>query len=424
LVDVGGTEPNSGHDAGGTSVEKDAATTANEGGTDLADGATQDAGLVLAAAKIAVGSQYACALTTAGAALCWGDGYGGLLGNGQIAGLWDFPTPISDVDGGVTALSGLTAITANDHACVLTAAGGVLCWGYNGTGQLGNGTTTISEVPTPVSGLASGVTAVAAGTDFTCALTSAGAVLCWGTNGSGELGTGSGIEQDTPTAVTSLASGVTAISAANGHACALTSTGSVLCWGDNANGDVGDGTQTGRPTPTQVSGLTSGVVAIATGGSPQTGGANYSCALTSAGAVQCWGANFNGQIGDGTTTQRLTPTQVTGLTSGVSAISAGGTHACALTTAGAVLCWGDNTYGQLGDGTTTQRLTPTPVTGLSSGVASIAAGPNGQGAVSNTCAVTTSGGIRCWGDNSFTEVGDGETTPMQILVPTPVQFFP
>jgi alpha-tubulin suppressor-like RCC1 family protein len=170
--------------------------------------------------------------------------------------------------------------------------------------------------------------------------------------------------------------------------------------------------------------LTSGVIAIATGGSPQTGGANYSCALTSAGAVLCWGANFNGQIGDGTTTQRLTPTAVSGLSSGVAAISAGGTHACALTTAGAVSCWGDNTYGQLGDGTTTQRLTPTAVTGLSSGVASISAGANGQGAVSNTCAVMTAGGIRCWGDNSFTEIGDGQTTPMQILVPTPVEFFP
>jgi hypothetical protein len=233
LDDLGGTATNRppGYDAGGTSVEKDAAAKASEGGTDVADGAAADAGVVLTATKITVGSQYACALTTAGAALCWGDDYGGLLGNGQLAGLWQFPTPVSDIDGGLTGPTGLTAITANDHACVLTAAGGLLCWGYNGTGQLGNGTTNNSEIPVAVSGLASGVTAVAAGTDFTCALTSAGAVLCWGSNGSGQIGTGLGLQQSLPTAVPTLTSGVTAISAGNGHACALT-TAARSCAGE------------------------------------------------------------------------------------------------------------------------------------------------------------------------------------------------
>lgn len=146
------------------------------------------------------------------------------------------------------------------------------------------------------------------------------------------------------------------------HSCVLTANDGVKCWGDNYYGQLGDGTMTNRTTPVNVSGLGSGVSAIAAGGSQASG--SHTCALSSDGGVKCWGRNTYGQLGDGTTTDRTAPVNVSGLGSGVSAIATGGLHACALTSAGAVKCWGYNSSGQLGDATTTiSRITPVFVTG-------------------------------------------------------------
>ena len=160
---------------------------------------------------------------------------------------------------------------------------------------------------------------------------------------------------------------ITAIAAGGSHTCALTAAGGVKCWGDNSNGQLGDGTTDHRLIPVDVVGLGSGVSAIAAGG-------DYTCAVTGAGGVKCWGDNFYGQLGDGTTFDRWTPVDVAGLSSGVSAIAAGGRHSCALSGAGQVKCWGNNIVGQLGDGTTTNRSAPADVVGLDSGSNAIAAG--------------------------------------------------
>ena len=151
-----------------------------------------------------------------------------------------------------------------------------------------------------------------------------------------------------------------AIAAGNSFTCALTGTGGVKCWGFNFDGQVGNGSF-GLATlvPNSVSGL-SGVVAIATGGA-------HTCALTSAGGVKCWGNNGYGQLGDNTTVQKLTPVAVTGLSSGVAAIAAGGSHTCALTSVGGVQCWGNNARGQLGDNSQLVRLTPVWVMGFDDG---------------------------------------------------------
>ena len=148
-----------------------------------------------------------------------------------------------------------------------------------------------------------------------------------------------------------LTSGVAAVAAGHYHNCALTTGGGLLCWGYNASGQLGDGSRTTRLTPVAVSGLGSGVAAAVAGDA-------HTCALTSGGGVLCWGSNYSGQLGNGTTSWQLTPTAVSGLGSGMAALTAGWVHTCAVTNAATIQCWGSNGSGQLGDGTTTDRLTP------------------------------------------------------------------
>jgi len=186
------------------------------------------------------------------------------------------------------------------------------------------------------------------------------------------------------------------------HTCVLKSDGTLWCWGNNGYGQLGDNTTTSRITPVQVVNLTN-VVSIATGNA-------HSCALKSDGTVWCWGYNYYGQLGDGTTTNRLTPVQVSGLTNVVS-IALGYYHSCALKSDGTVWCWGYNGYGQLGDNTTTDRHTPVQVVNLTN-VVSIATGN------AHSCALKSDGTVWCWGRNGYGQLGDGTTTnrltPVQV----------
>ncbi|WP_428001138.1 fibronectin type III domain-containing protein [Acidovorax sp.] len=358
-------------------------------------------------AAMAVGWAHTCALTTAGAVQCWGRNVEGQLGDGSTTNK-NTPQPVTGLASGVATIA-----AGYYHTCALTTAGAVQCWGNNNSGELGDGSTTRKSTPQPVTGLASGVAAIAAGRGHTCALTTAGAVQCWGYNGQGQLGDGSGTNKSTPQPVTGLASGVAAIAAGQQHTCALTTAGAVLCWGDNQYGELGDGSTTNKSTPQPVTGLASGVAAIAAGNF-------HTCALTTAGAVQCWGYNVDGQLGDGSTTNKSAPQPVAGLASGVASIAAGADHNCALTTAGAVQCWGYNGVGQLGDGSTNRKTTPQPVTGLTSGVAAIAAG------YTHTCALTTAGAVQCWGNNGTGQLGNGDTAnrnlPTRIAAAQAIDF--
>jgi alpha-tubulin suppressor-like RCC1 family protein len=369
-------------------------------GTTTSRGTPVDvSGLTSGVTAITAGESHTCVRTASGGVKCWGRNDAGQLGDGTTT---ERHTPV-EVNG---LPNGVIAIAAGDfHTCALITSGGVRCWGANGSGQLGDGTTTQRSMPVDVSGLTSRVTAVAAGDFHTCALITSGGVRCWGANGSGQLGDGTTTQRSMPVDVSGLASGVTAIAAGGEHTCALTTSGGVKCWGSNSSGRLGDGTYTSRSTPMDVSGLTSGVTAITAGG-------NHTCALTASSGVKCWGGNWDGQLGDGTTTDRTTPMDVSELTSGVMAIAAGGSHTCALTIGGGVKCWGGNSFGQLGDGTTDDRSTAVDVSGLTSGVAAIAAGGN------HTCALTASGGVKCWGDNSSGQLGDGTTddwsTPVDV----------
>ena len=389
--------------------------------------------------KISAGGRHTCALTNGGGIKCWGDNDSGQLGDGSSI---DKLTPMN-----VTGLqSGVTAISAGSgHTCALTSAGGVKCWGFNDSGQLGDGTRISKLTPMNVTGLQSGVTAITAGGTHTCAMTSAGGVKCWGSNYRGQLGDGSSIDKPTPvdvsdlqsgvTAITAgyaytcaltsaggvkcwggfplkysptdvigLQSGVTAITAGGTHTCAMTSAGGVKCWGNNLYGQLGNGSADTAPSP--VTGLQSGVTAI-------TAGSGYTCVLTSAGGVKCWGWNLYGQLGDGSTSDKFSPVDVTGLQSGVTAITAGYSHTCAITSAGGVKCWGNNGSGQLGDSTIITKLTPVDVIGLQSGITAITAGSG------HTCALTSAGGVKCWGQNIVGELGDG--TSISKLTPVDVR---
>ena len=294
--------------------------------------------------------------------------------------------------------SGVTVLASgNRHTCALTAGGGVKCWGSNGAGQLGDGTTTNRSTPVNVVGLASGVTVLGTGGYHTCALTSGSKVKCWGENAFGQLGDGTTARRSTPVEVNGLATSVSALAGGELHTCALTTGRGVKCWGLNSVGQLGDGTTIWRSTPVDAVGLTSGVTALA-------GGAGHTCALTTGGGAKCWGENRSSQLGDGTNTNRSTPVDVAGMASGVTTLATGSYHTCALATSGGAMCWGSNDYGQLGDGTTTYHGTPVDVIGLAGGVITLVAG------YGHTCALTTGGGVKCWGRNYHGQLGDGTTT--------------
>jgi alpha-tubulin suppressor-like RCC1 family protein len=352
---------------------------------------------------IAAGSDHSCAITSSGAVRCWGWNEVGQLGDGTTT---DRRLPVD-----VTGLgSGAIAVDAGGpQTCALTNGGGVRCWGANDAGELGNGSTVNSSVPVAVSGLTGGASAIALGSPHSCALTTEGGVMCWGDNEFGQLGDGTTTRRTTPVDVLGLRSGVRAIAAGGGHTCALTTEGRVNCWGYNPDGELGDGSTVNSSTPVEVSGLAGGVAALALG-------VYHTCALMRGGAVRCWGSNDLGQLGTGTTaTRSLTPVQVAGLASGVTAITANSSHTCALASAGGALCWGDNRSGQLGNGTTAARsLRPVQVAGLGSGVAAITTGGR------HSCALMREGAVKCWGANDAGQLGNGKT--LNSNVPVDVDF--
>jgi len=312
----------------------------------------------------------------------------------------------------VTGLSsGVKAITAGSyHTCALTTAGSVLCWGNNESGELGNNSTTNSLVPVAVTGLSAGVSAIAAGGAHTCALTGGG-VQCWGNNNNGQLGNSSRTDSHVPVAVTGLSSGVSAIAAGSIQTCALTTAGGVQCWG--YTGEESSTTGTVSVAPAAVMGLSSEVLAIS---------ASYShaCALTTAGGVECWGGDQYDELGNNSTTTSFVAVDATELSFPVSAVAVGVYCTCVLTTEGGVQCWGFNFSGQLGVSSgidsSVPVTAPVTVTGLSSGISAIFAGSQ------NMCALTVAGTVKCWGSNTNGELGDGSfygslPGPVDVVAP-------
>lgn len=293
-----------------------------------------------------------------------------------------------------------------NHVCARVNNGTVRCWGANDVGQLGTGSTSaMSALPVAVTGLSS-VAAVATGGFHSCALLTDGTVRCWGQGTDGQLGNGGVANSSSPVAVSGITDGI-AISAGTYHNCVLRNGGAVSCWGDDSYLQTGSVAAADFPK-TKVP----FTVTAAAGASAVYAAGFHTCAVIS-GGVKCWGDNSLGQLGNGgTPTKSAAPVAVTGLTSGVTSVGGGDSHTCAVT-GGTVRCWGDNTYGQLGNGpaSTTPVTTPVAVTGLS-GVADVAAG------FTFSCARLTSRAVRCWGRNAFGELGNGtgtdSTTPVAV----------
>ena len=298
-----------------------------------------------------------------------------------------------------------TSITAGaNHGCAVND-GAVFCWGRNDHGQLGNGGGANTWSAVRVTGLTSDVTSVSAGHSHTCALTTAGTVWCWGGNLSGQLGNGSDVDSAVPVQVQDL-SGVVAISSGGYHTCALTNAGAVKCWGQGRAGALGDGKSHSSGTPVSPVGLDSGVTAI-------SAGTFHTCAILTDGSAKCWGLNANGQLGNGSTGLEPRPVDVTGIGT-VVAISAGAQHTCAIDGNGAALCWGRNSAGQVGDATIDDKHSPTPVQGLASGVTEITAG------TFHSCAKTADG-VLCWGSDLLGQFGNGANSNVAAPIAGPVK---
>jgi alpha-tubulin suppressor-like RCC1 family protein len=300
---------------------------------------------------------------------------------------------------------GVTAVGAgSSHTCVVNADKTVSCWGNNSYGQLGDGTTTNRDLPTTVPGL-TGVKQLALGGAHTCALTDDGAVWCWGNSSNGQIGDGSKTNRLSPVQVPALPFGVGAITAGAGHTCAARSTdNSVRCWGLNKNGQLGDNTTTDRSTPTFVSGMANNTFV-----SRLTAGEEFTCALLQGGAVKCWGRNHRAQLGDGTQVDRRVP--VNTAISGVADLDAGRLHVCAALGDGSVRCWGDNESGQIGDtGALAFSEVPVVIPGIANATQVDANG-------FSSCARQGNGVVQCWGDNQAGQLGDGTTISRKTAAP-------
>jgi alpha-tubulin suppressor-like RCC1 family protein len=336
------------------------------------------------------GAYHMCALLASpGGIDCWGYNYDGELGNGTTKNISTKPVAVSGIASAREVSGG------GYHTCALLS-GSIDCWGYNKFGELGNGTTKGSATPVAVGGITNAIE-VSGGTFYTCALLSSGGIDCWGENGFGELGDGTFTERTTPVGVAGITN-ATEVTAGELSTCALISGGSIKCWGYNGFGELGNGSTVPEysPTPVAVKGITNAVAVSAVGDF-------HTCALLSTGSIKCWGYNEDGELGNGTITEdSTTPVLVSGI-GNAAGVEAGSFFTCAWRTSAIVNCWGENYFGELGNGTTENSSTPVQVSGITTATG-VTAG------TSHACARLIGGGVDCWGENLDGQLGNGTTT--------------
>ena len=400
-----------------------------DGTLEARDTPTAVSGLTDPVSEISAGAVHTCALTTSGTVYCWGENDKRQLGAESDAPYSLTPVMVPNSADAVGLKAG------GYHTCILTTAGGVKCWGANGGGQLGDGTIETRLTPVDVVDLSAGVSSIALGSGHSCAITDAGAALCWGDNQSGRLGDGTTMGRATPVGVTDLITGVVNISGGYFHSCAVVRDSQmnnevVKCWGSNGSGQLAQPVVIESSNmPQTVLGMPNRTTALAAGSGfrcalsesgevlcwgamdVDTGsltgrvadlvaGDNFACALKNDGGVSCWGDNENGQLGNGTLVDSAIPVDVSGLENNIVKLSAGRRHACVLTGAGGIKCWGQGEYGKLGDGTNATHNIPVDVIGLRAEATDIAAGG------AHTCALLDDATVQCWGWNQNGQLGD------------------
>jgi cysteine-rich repeat protein len=432
-------------------VEASLGEECDDGNTVASDGCEPDCKLSKVIA-LAAGAGHSCVLLSSGAAKCWGDNQYSQLGLGDTA--FHGTTQPYQL-GPITFGEKATAIASGlYHVCVVLASGGVRCWGRNEMGQLGQGDTTARTTPAPVITFNSPVQSIAAGGETTCAILQNGDVHCWGANGSGMLGLGTINEPSQSTAATALGAiaiggAATAISVGTDAVCASRSSG-VICWGYNGSGELGRGDTVdvgGTGTPAAATPPVTPVLASGRTATALASGAGHTCALQDNNQLECWGSNAAGQlglglpasgtslyIGDNEAPATSGVLQLTGVTS----VYASNSSTCAKLLTGGLRCWGLNTKGELGyadvtnkgnDNTTKPSNLPDVAFGSGVTATSVALGN------AHTCALLSNGQVRCWGRDQLGQLGNasllvtspdyvgGNSSQTPDLL-TPVQIFP
>jgi alpha-tubulin suppressor-like RCC1 family protein len=339
----------------------------------------------LRATSITADSGHTCATTSSGQVYCWGYDY--------ISGAINHePVLQNGIAGAVSVSAGL------HYNCALLQSGDVVCWGDDGYGQLGDGNTVDSTTPVAVVGV-QGAVAVSTGSFHACAILQGGQVKCWGRNDQGGLGDGTTIDRSTPVFAKNVRGAVQVYAGGfTDETCAVVAGGEVRCWGSNGDGQLGIRTRIASYAPVAVRGI-SGARQVAASGA-------HTCVVVSEGRVQCLGSNASGQLGNGTYLDSLAPVTVLGLPPATSVASDPLGYSCAVTRAGEVYCWGHNPKDQLGDG-----LQPlgSPVAVRVMGVSGATAVSTGTG---HACALLSSGGADCWGYDDYGQLGDGGLAPL------------
>lgn len=407
------------------------------GGTVTFTATGQDAPGSIRFTTLSVGGAYTCAIDANGAAWCWG--YNGSTGQplfqlgiqqtSHTCGSFDCqpaPALVSAPAAGAVTFASLSA--GDSHTCALTPGGSAYCWGYNGSGQLGDGTTARTFRPVPVQTTLT-FREISAGSSHTCAISTGNELYCWGANGSGQLGVGTTTDHLTPASVAvEGVAGWQSVSGGERHTCALSLAGAAYCWGGNSFGELGTGGAAGRLAPTLVSGTATYTRISA--------GAHHTCAVSSDRSLRCWGRNDVGQLGTGDTSPSVVPMLVSSASgTEFAGVSTGGFSSCALTSAGTVMCWGRNDTGELGLGAATTGTSCTLLPGGSVPCSkvpvalattrlftAVSTGARGD----HSCGLRPSGAsghdIYCWGRNGTGQLGTGaagELSHVPVRVTTP-----